>query len=101
MTSFLYYLPLGSDIKLNKYTLNDTTLCQAAELEWFPGGRSIVERALTNLICNEQDEEALAAVQAFNPHDLYSKSDDPVDLQVLKPYYLGLIAKFFPEKLNW
>jgi len=52
-------------------------------------------------ICNEQDEEALAAVQAFNPYDLYSKSDDPVDPEKLKPYYTGLLAKFFPEKLKW
>lgn len=43
----------------------------------------------------------MAAVQAFNPYDLYSKSDDPVNPQKLKPYYMELIAKFFPEKLKW
>ncbi|XP_006463566.1 hypothetical protein AGABI2DRAFT_194354 [Agaricus bisporus var. bisporus H97] len=52
-------------------------------------------------LCNEADKDALAAVQAFNPYDLYSKSDDPVDPEKLKPYYIKLIAKFFPQKLRW
>ncbi|KIY53241.1 myo-inositol oxygenase [Fistulina hepatica ATCC 64428] len=52
-------------------------------------------------LCNEADMKALAAVQAFNPYDLYSKSDDVVDLEVLKSYYQGLIAKFFPEEIEW
>ncbi|KXN83087.1 Inositol oxygenase [Leucoagaricus sp. SymC.cos] len=52
-------------------------------------------------LCNAEDDQALAAVQAFNPYDLYSKSDDPVDPEKLKPYYTDLIAKFFPEKLRW
>jgi inositol oxygenase len=52
-------------------------------------------------LCNDTDKEALAAVQAFNPYDLYSKSDDPVDPEKLKPYYTNLIAKFFPQKLRW
>ncbi|KAF5357076.1 hypothetical protein D9756_006779 [Leucocoprinus leucothites] len=52
-------------------------------------------------LCNDEDEQALAAVRAFNPYDLYSKSDNPVDPEKLKPYYMGLIAKFFPEKLKW
>ncbi|KAF9445179.1 DUF706-domain-containing protein, partial [Macrolepiota fuliginosa MF-IS2] len=52
-------------------------------------------------LCNDADEEALAAVRAFNPYDLYSKSDNPADPEKLKPYYTGLIAKFFPNKLKW
>ncbi|KAJ7158981.1 DUF706-domain-containing protein [Mycena crocata] len=47
------------------------------------------------------DERALAAVRAFNPYDLYSKSDGGVDAAALKPYYEGLIAKFFPEVIVW
>ncbi|TGZ76200.1 inositol oxygenase [Ascodesmis nigricans] len=52
---------------------------------------------------NENDEKILKAVQAFNPYDLYSKSDDPPpDMEVLKPYYLDLIDEFFPNKVvNW
>ncbi|THU87612.1 DUF706-domain-containing protein [Dendrothele bispora CBS 962.96] len=52
-------------------------------------------------LMNDQDEEILKAVQAFNPYDLYSKSDGLCDVEKLKPYYQGLIAKFFPEELNW
>ncbi|KAI0063850.1 DUF706-domain-containing protein [Artomyces pyxidatus] len=52
-------------------------------------------------LTNEKDQKALAAVQAFNPYDLYSKCNEPVDAAKLRPYYEGLIAKFFPPVLNW
>ncbi|KAG5638597.1 hypothetical protein H0H81_011683 [Sphagnurus paluster] len=52
-------------------------------------------------LTNEKDKESLAAVRAFNPYDLYSKSDAPCDVAALRPYYEGLIAKFFPPVLNW
>ncbi|KAK0471015.1 inositol oxygenase [Armillaria novae-zelandiae] len=52
-------------------------------------------------LTNEEDETSLAAVRAFNPYDLYSKSDTPVDVEAVKPYYQSLIAKFFPPILNW
>ncbi|KZT04520.1 myo-inositol oxygenase [Laetiporus sulphureus 93-53] len=52
-------------------------------------------------LTNADDERALVAVKAFNPYDLYSKSDDPVDPVKLKPYYEELIAKFFPEVIEW
>lgn len=58
------------------------------------------ERAYTYLE-NEADKEALKDVLAFNPYDLYSKSDSLPDPVALRPYYEGLIAKFFPEKINW
>lgn len=50
----------------------------------------------------EGDEELLEAVRGFNPYDLYSKSDDPPDVEELKPYYLELIDEFFPQKvIRW
>ena len=52
-------------------------------------------------LCNEKDEVALAAVRAFNPYDLYSKSEERCDAQKLRPYYEGLIAKFFPSSIEW
>lgn len=58
------------------------------------------EGAYTHLT-NEKDNEILAAVRAFNPYDLYSKSDEPCDPVKLRPYYEGLIAKFFPPVLDW
>ncbi|KAK7447432.1 hypothetical protein VKT23_014142 [Stygiomarasmius scandens] len=52
-------------------------------------------------LMNEHDEQILNAVQAFNPYDLYSKSDGLCDVEKLKPYYQGLIKKFFPDELDW
>ena len=50
---------------------------------------------------NEQDSKLLAAVRAFNPYDLYSKSDGMPKAEDLRPYYEGLIAKFFPPEIEW
>ena len=50
---------------------------------------------------NANDYRALEAVQAFNPYDLYSKSDCPVVAEKLRPYYQTLIDKFFPSVLEW
>ncbi|KAF8985215.1 myo-inositol oxygenase [Cyathus striatus] len=52
-------------------------------------------------LTNATDEKALSAVQAFNPYDLYSKTDEPVNPEELKPYYMELINKFFPEVIEW
>ncbi|KAF7554394.1 hypothetical protein G7046_g6836 [Stylonectria norvegica] len=51
---------------------------------------------------SEKDHEMLKAVQAFNPYDLYSKSDDAPSVEVLKPYYMELIDEFFPvRRIKW
>ncbi|KAI1734223.1 DUF706-domain-containing protein [Xylaria scruposa] len=51
---------------------------------------------------NEHDEKMLDAVRAFNPYDLYSKSDGLPDIAELKPYYLELIDEYFPQKvIRW
>lgn len=47
----------------------------------------------------EKDWEMMKAVQAFNPYDLYSKSDDVPSVEELKPYYMELIDEFFPQKV--
>lgn len=46
---------------------------------------------------NAEDHEMLEAVKAFNPYDLYSKSDDQASAEELKPYYIDLINEFFPN----
>jgi len=58
------------------------------------------ENAYSDLM-NEKDTKTLAAVRAFNPYDLYSKSDEPSDVEALRPYYESLIAKYFPAVINW
>ncbi|KAJ7743921.1 myo-inositol oxygenase [Mycena maculata] len=52
-------------------------------------------------LTNASDEKALAAVRAFNPYDLYSKSDGSVDPAALKPYYEALIKKYFNNVIEW
>ncbi|EJC99159.1 DUF706-domain-containing protein [Fomitiporia mediterranea MF3/22] len=58
------------------------------------------ENAYTYLM-NEKDKKTLEAVRAFNPYDLYSKNDEQCNVEKLRPYYEGLIAKFFPPELDW
>ncbi|KAH6918182.1 inositol oxygenase [Coprinopsis sp. MPI-PUGE-AT-0042] len=77
--------------------LPDEALAMIRYHSFYPWHREGAYRHLTN----EKDEKVLAAVQAFNPYDLYSKSDEPMDVEKLRPYYQGLIAKFFPAELDW
>ncbi|ODV96177.1 hypothetical protein PACTADRAFT_33358 [Pachysolen tannophilus NRRL Y-2460] len=50
-------------------------------------------------LMNDHDKQMLKAVQAFNPYDLYSKTDVTYNIEELKPYYLELIDEFFPSKI--
>jgi inositol oxygenase len=43
---------------------------------------------------NEKDHRMLEAVRAFNPYDLYSKSDEVPKVEELKEYYMGVIDEF-------
>ncbi|KAF9510723.1 hypothetical protein BS47DRAFT_1299932, partial [Hydnum rufescens UP504] len=47
------------------------------------------------------DYKHLEAVRAFNPYDLYSKSNERVRVAELKSYYENLIAKFFLDEIDW
>ena len=58
------------------------------------------EGAYTHFM-TKQDQIYLAAVNEFNPYDLYSKADQPIDIDAVRPYYQGLIAKFFPAIVEW
>ncbi|PON81090.1 Inositol oxygenase [Trema orientale] len=50
---------------------------------------------------NEEDHENLKWLQIFNKYELYSKADNLIDVEKVKPYYLSLIEKYFPAKLKW
>ncbi|KAL0960246.1 hypothetical protein HGRIS_011878 [Hohenbuehelia grisea] len=52
-------------------------------------------------LTNAEDARALAAVQDFNPYDLYSKSDQPVATDEVRKYYSKLIDQFFPKVIDW
>ncbi|CAN8096179.1 unnamed protein product [Discula destructiva] len=59
------------------------------------------EGAYRELMC-EKDHAMLKAAKAFNPYDLYSKSDGIPSVEELKPYYLELIDEYFPQKtVKW
>lgn len=57
------------------------------------------ENAYEHLM-NAEDYEALKDVLAFNPYDLYSKSDSRPNIAELRPYYEELIAKVGPQSMN-
>jgi len=52
-------------------------------------------------LTNDEDKEMLKWVLEFNKFDLYSKDNDPVDVEKLKPYYEKLARKYFPEKVKF
>ncbi|GAB4852695.1 Inositol oxygenase 2 [Ancistrocladus abbreviatus] len=56
--------------------------------------------AYTHLL-NEEDKENMKWLKIFNKYDLYSKSKVKIDVEKVKPYYLSLINKYFPQKLRW
>lgn len=52
-------------------------------------------------LANDHDAEMLPWVQEFQKFDLYPKHGEPVDVKKVKPYYEALVAKYFPDELNW
>lgn len=52
-------------------------------------------------LMNDHDREMFGWVRAFNPYDLYTKSPARVDVAALRPYYEGLIADYFPQRIAW
>ncbi|PLN81410.1 DUF706-domain-containing protein [Aspergillus taichungensis] len=82
----------------NQSTLPDEALAMIRYHSFYPWHKEGAYRELMD----EHDEKMLKAVQAFNPYDLYSKSDEVPSVEELKPYYLELIDEFFPTKvLKW
>jgi inositol oxygenase len=52
-------------------------------------------------LCNDTDRKMIKWVKAFNPYDLYTKSDEPPKVEELRPYYEDLISQFFPDQIDW
>ncbi|MEX0937653.1 MAG: inositol oxygenase family protein [Pirellulales bacterium] len=52
-------------------------------------------------LLDDHDREMFEWVRAFNPYDLYSKSDAPPDMNRLRPYYEDLIGRYFPGAIRW
>lgn len=83
--------------KGNKSTLPPQALYIIRFHSFYPWHRHGAYTHLTN----DQDKEMLKWVLEFNKFDLYSKDNDPVDVQKLKPYYEKLARKYFPEKVKF
>lgn len=47
------------------------------------------------------DRRMLVWVKKFNPYDLYSKLPVKPNAEDLAPYYQQLLAKYFPQKIQW
>jgi inositol oxygenase len=62
---------------------------------FYPGHR---EGAYQHLM-NAADRKYFAAVRAFSPYDLYTKSAQRPDVAKLRPYYEDLWSEFFPPQL--
>jgi inositol oxygenase len=52
-------------------------------------------------LMNTHDKEMLRWVREFNQYDLYSKSRERPSVKELRPYYVDLIAEYFPPRLAW
>ena len=52
-------------------------------------------------LMDAHDREMFEWVRTFNPYDLYSKADEPPDIEALRPYYEELVARYFPPTLDW
>ncbi|RYP44206.1 hypothetical protein DL768_009322 [Monosporascus sp. mg162] len=76
-------------------TLPDEALAMIRYHSFYPWHREGAYRHFMD----DKDERMLDAVRAFNPYDLYSKSDGLPDVEQLKPYYLELIDEYFPQKV--
>jgi inositol oxygenase len=52
-------------------------------------------------LLDDHDREMLKWVKLFNPYDLYSKSEKPIEWSEIKPYYHELVAKYLPATLKF
>lgn len=52
-------------------------------------------------LMNDHDREMFRWVETFSPYDLYSKNPTPPDVNVLRPYYEALLAKYLPATMRF
>lgn len=64
---------------------------------FYPGHRE----SAYDYLMNDHDRAMFRWVRAFNPYDLYTKSDDRPDVEALRPFYEDLINEFLPGSLAW
>jgi inositol oxygenase len=52
-------------------------------------------------LLTDHDRAMMAWVNEFNKYDLYTKNQEPPDVDGLRPYYEELINEFFPREIAW
>lgn len=52
-------------------------------------------------LLDESDRSNLKWLKLFQKYDLYSKSEERLDLKALRPYYEELVSEFFPREILW
>ncbi|HBE67686.1 MAG TPA: inositol oxygenase [Planctomycetaceae bacterium] len=52
-------------------------------------------------LMNDEDHKAMQWVREFNQYDLYTKRDERMDVDALRPFYEELIAEYFPAQIRW
>ncbi|KAI7867017.1 inositol oxygenase [Spinellus fusiger] len=52
-------------------------------------------------LLSDHDRAMMPYLKMFNQYDLYSKADTPPCRETLEPFYKALVAKYFPEKIDW
>jgi len=52
-------------------------------------------------LLSQEDQKWRDALYFFSKFDLYSKTDAPLDIEALEPYYKALVEEFIPEPLDW
>jgi len=52
-------------------------------------------------LLDAKDRDMLCWIKLFNKYDLYSKSNEPFDLEAQMPFYKELVSEFFPDVLDW
>jgi len=58
------------------------------------------EGAYTHLM-NDYDQKMLPWLQLFSQYDLYSKVNESLDVDELKPFYEELVKEYFPHSIDW
>ena len=76
-----------------QYELGKKCCIRAIENSRTPEEKKVNQETLN--MYYEKDKETKKYVQLFNKYDLYTKSNDLLDIEELNKYYLYLIKKYF------
>lgn len=58
-------------------------------------------RGAYKYLMNDNDKQMLPWLELFRSYDLYSKTEEKLNLDALMPYYEDLVSEFFPSEIDW